>query len=102
MENMFIKAKKHFKKINAVINNAGVLFHKPLLKTTYKEIDLMLDVNIRGTIIGCKLAKKYMKEGIIINAASVAGLPHHGQKDLATYNTTKFGHITQQNLGLLV
>jgi len=93
MENVFIKTKKHFKKIDALVNNAGVLFHKPLEKTNYKEIDLMLNINIRGTIIGCKLAKKYIKKGIIVNAASVAGLPHHGQKEIATYNATKFGII---------
>ncbi len=63
MENVFVKAKKRFRKVDGLINNAGVLFHKPLDKTTFKEIDLMLNVNIRGTIIGCKLAKKHIKKG---------------------------------------
>lgn len=90
MKEAFKLAKRKCKKIDIVINNAGVLFNKPIEKTSYKEIDLTLDTNIRGVITGCKLAKGYMEKGIIINTSSVAGIPGEGHEGLATYHASKF------------
>ncbi len=93
MENVFKQAKKHFDKIDGLVNNAGVLFHKPIEKTSYEEFDLTMNVNVRGTFIGCKLAKQYIKNGVIVNIASVAGLPRRGQKNISAYQASKFAII---------
>tara|TARA_Y100000310_G_scaffold60515_1_gene55853 strand:- start:71 stop:823 length:753 start_codon:yes stop_codon:yes gene_type:complete len=93
-ENVFKKAKKKFGGVDFLINNAGVLFNhpkKPIEKTPSKEFDITMAINLRGTWIGCKLAKRYIKKGIIVNASSVAGVPGHGEKYLSAYNASKFG-----------
>lgn len=93
MENVFKRAIKKFRKVNGIINNAGILLSKPIDKTNYEEFDAIMKVNVRGVFIGCKLAKKYIKEGVIVNAASDVGLPHHGKKNLSAYTASKFAII---------
>ena len=93
MENVFKYAKNKFKKIDGVINNAGILISKPISKTTYKEYDQLMKVNVGGIFTGCKLAEKYMKKGVIVNASSDVGLPHHGKPNLSAYVASKFAII---------
>jgi NAD(P)-dependent dehydrogenase (short-subunit alcohol dehydrogenase family) len=42
---------KHFRRIDALVNNAGIAVFKPILKTTYKEWARVLDVNLSGPFI---------------------------------------------------
>ena len=55
------------------------------------DIDLTLDVNLKGVINGCIAALPLLKEaqGRIVNVASVAGV--FGAPKLAVYCATKFG-----------
>lgn len=91
MENVFLTAKRKFGKIDAVINNAGILISKPIDKTSLDEFDKVFEVNVRGEFIGCKLAKKYMKKGVIVNASSDVGL--YGKPNLSVYSSSKFAII---------
>ncbi len=91
MENVFKKTKQKFKKINAVINNAGILISKPISNIDYKEFDQVFKVNVRGEFIGCKLAEKYIKKGVIVNASSDVGL--FGKPNLTVYSSSKFAII---------
>lgn len=88
METVFRKIKQKFKHIDAVINNAGVLLSKSIDKTSYKDFDFVFNVNVRGEFVGCKLAKKYMAKGVIINASSDVGLM--GKPCLSVYSASKF------------
>lgn len=90
MENVFKKAKKHFKEIHGIVNNAGIIISKKIEKTSYKDFDKVFDVNVRGEFIGCKLAKKYIKKGVIVNTSSDVGLPNHGKRNLSVYSASKF------------
>ncbi len=80
--------------IDILVNNAGVAFYSDLVKSSPKEIDRMIDVNLRGMI---KMTKAFLPqmmkkdESIIINIASGAGKT--GYPGLATYCATKFGVI---------
>ena len=74
-----------------LVNNAGVLEYKDVVDTSVKEIDNMLDVNLRGLIIFTKAAIPKMGKGTIINIASGAGKT--GYPKMAVYCATKFGVI---------
>ena len=56
---------KEFNTIDIWINNAGVNQpDKPIWELTEQEIDLVLDVDLKGAVIGSKLALEYMtKQG---------------------------------------
>ena len=59
------------------INNAGLARHKAVMDYTEEEIDLMLSVNLKGTILGSQAALRSMapaKAGHIINIISTAAL----------------------------
>ncbi len=88
MESVFKKAKKKFGGINAVVNNAGILLSKPIDKTNYEEFEKVMKINVGGEFIGCKLARKYMKKGIIVNASSDVGFK--GKPNLSVYSASKF------------
>jgi NAD(P)-dependent dehydrogenase (short-subunit alcohol dehydrogenase family) len=61
--------------IDIWINNAGIFPTTPMLRMTDDEWDRVLDINLRGTFIGCREAARCMFTGggVIINIASVAG-----------------------------
>ncbi len=64
-----------FGRIDVLINNAGVGTYRPFLESTVKEWDLVLDINLRATYIGCRAVAPIMVEqggGSIINVSSHA------------------------------
>lgn len=71
-ENVFKKALEKFKRIDIVVNNAGVLAED--------NVRLTMMVNAIGVIEGTNLATKYLSKesgghgGVIVNVASTAGL----------------------------
>lgn len=77
--------------VDVLINNAGIMPAGSFLDETDAISDTQIDINLRGVILGCKLALPGMVErgqGHIINVASMAGvLPVPG---LAVYCATKF------------
>lgn len=77
VEKFFAETYKKFGKIDALINNAGIGIFTPFEKRTPEEIDRVMDVNIKGTILCSKHAFNVMKKsgkGSIINIASIYGL----------------------------
>jgi NAD(P)-dependent dehydrogenase (short-subunit alcohol dehydrogenase family) len=64
--------------IDIWVNNAGVYPSIPLLEMTDEDWDRVLDVNLRGTFVGCREAARRMipteRGGVIVNISSVAGL----------------------------
>ena len=77
-------------RIDALVNNAGVVLVKPLEETTWEDYRRVVDVNIGGAFLLCKHVLPVMKRqrsGAIVNLASVSG--HVGQTDHAVYGATK-------------
>ena len=84
--------KQHGNSLYGVINNAGVTFDKPLNYQPDKEIDAMLNVNLRAPIMICKTAMKIFglnQSGVIINISSVVG--ETGNAFQSVYAATKAG-----------
>ncbi len=79
------------KKIDIIINNAGATIYTPFKKRSEKEINLVLNTNVKGTINVCKAyfnlhKKKKLKSCKIINIASIYGVVSpdfriYGKKD---------------------
>ena len=84
--------KQHGDSLYAVINNAGVTYDKPLNFQPDREIDAMLNVNLRTPIMISKTAMKIfglLNEGVIINISSVVG--ESGNAFQSVYAATKAG-----------
>lgn len=64
-----------FGTIDILVNNAGIAAYRPFLESTLKEWDLVMDINLRATYIGCRAVAPLMVEqggGSIINLSSHA------------------------------
>lgn len=80
-----------FGRIDALINNAGVMPLSPLAALKIDEWDRMIDVNIRGVLHGIAAALPVMREqggGHIVNIASVGAWEVPATS--AVYSATKF------------
>ncbi|MBB1078484.1 SDR family oxidoreductase [Limosilactobacillus sp. STM2_1] len=65
-----------FGRIDVWINSAGIMPQSLLAQKKVKDWDMMININIKGTLYGIGAALPYMmkqKSGQIINIASVAG-----------------------------
>jgi NAD(P)-dependent dehydrogenase (short-subunit alcohol dehydrogenase family) len=71
------KTLSRFRKIDILINNAGVDIRKPALEFTEEEWDLIIDTNMKGVFLTTQAVGKFMtrkRQGKIINIASIMGL----------------------------
>ncbi|MEE3805646.1 SDR family oxidoreductase [Lysinibacillus fusiformis] len=88
-------AKEAFGRIDAFINNAGVLSPPSLLADLEEEtFDNVISVNLKGTFLGLKYVLKEMEQqqsGVIVNTSSSAGI--QGQPYLGGYAASKHGVI---------
>lgn len=78
--------------ITVWVNNAGLARHRWIQDYTEAEIDLMLAVNLKGTILGSQAALRAMipgKRGHIINIISTASL--RGIPSETVYCAAKWG-----------
>jgi short-subunit dehydrogenase len=77
--------------VDVLVNNAGIMPTGPFTDESDAISDTQIAVNLRGVILGCKLALPGMMQrgrGHVVNVASMAGvLPVPG---LAVYCATKF------------
>jgi len=83
---------EQFGPISVWVNNAGLARHRWIPDYTEAEIDLMLAVNLKGTILGSQAALKAMiphKRGHIINVISTASL--RGIPSESVYCAAKWG-----------
>ncbi len=78
--------------VSVWVNNAGLARHRWIPDYTETEIDLMLAVNLKGTILGSQAALKAMiphRHGHIINVISTASL--RGIPSETVYCAAKWG-----------
>lgn len=86
------KAERELGPLGVWINNAGLARHKRIVDYTESDIDAMLAVNLKGTIVGSQAALRAMSarcRGHIINIVSTAGL--RGIPTETVYCAAKWG-----------
>jgi 3-oxoacyl-[acyl-carrier protein] reductase len=52
-----------FGRLDVLVNNAGTAIPKKFEETTLEELDRLIDINIRGTLVATQAVLKYMKSG---------------------------------------
>ncbi len=78
---------EHFGRLNILVNNAGVVEAVTTQRVAFPELEpewwmRMLDINLRGVLLGTQRAIAVMREaggGVIVNVSSMAGMgvgPH--------------------------
>lgn len=72
VERLFQQTMRHFGRIDALINNAGISHNKSLEYLTLEEWNRVIGVNLTGTFLCAKHASPHLKNtgGSIINIAS--------------------------------
>jgi NAD(P)-dependent dehydrogenase (short-subunit alcohol dehydrogenase family) len=83
---------ERYKKLDVLVNNAGVALAKDIEHTTLEEWRWLMSINLEGVFLGTKHAIQTMKangSGSIVNLSSIEGLV--GDPNLAAYNASKGG-----------
>jgi NAD(P)-dependent dehydrogenase (short-subunit alcohol dehydrogenase family) len=90
-----------FGRVDAVLNVAGIGGPEAIHELTMAEFDKVMDVNLRGVLLGMKYGIRAMLKsggGAIINWSSVGGL-NASTFATATYSATKAGVIAVTKAG---
>lgn len=80
-----------YKKIDILINNAGISANKSIDDTTSEEFEKIMDLNVNGMFNMTKTVVPYMKEqkeGVILNTSSMVSI--YGQPSGVGYPASKF------------
>lgn len=83
-----------FGRIDILLNSAGVAGGGPVHMIAVEEWDRVIDVNLKGSFLGCRAVLPQMleqKSGSIINVASVEGI--EGFEGGSAYNASKGGVV---------
>lgn len=89
IETLFAAAKKHFGKVDVLVNNAGVFAFTPLEMITEEEIDRQFSTNVKGLLLATKAAQPLFpaEGGSVINIGSVVS--ESTPPNSAIYTATK-------------
>lgn len=81
---------RQHRRIDVLVNNAGIYLIKPIAETTYEELEDILAVNVRGVFLGMKHIAPAMarrRTGSIVNLSSMDGIV--ASEGLAAYSASK-------------
>jgi len=95
IDNLISTTLAEFKKLDIMINNAGILADARLVNMTMEEWERVININLKGVFLGGQAAAKAMIEqghgGVILNTSSVVGL--YGNFGQSNYVASKAGVI---------
>ncbi|MAI79318.1 MAG: short-chain dehydrogenase [Deltaproteobacteria bacterium] len=89
----------HFGQVDIVVNNAGILRDKSFVKLTPQELEIVIDVHLKGAFFVSQPAFRAMKErnyGRFVHTASAAGL--FGNFGQTNYGAAKMGLVGLSNV----
>jgi NAD(P)-dependent dehydrogenase (short-subunit alcohol dehydrogenase family) len=98
-ENIVKTAVDAYGKVDIVINNAGILRDKSFAKMSWEDLDLVLDVHLKGAFYVSQPAFKVMKEngyGRFVFTSSNSGV--FGNFGQANYGAAKMGLVGLSNV----
>jgi NAD(P)-dependent dehydrogenase (short-subunit alcohol dehydrogenase family) len=96
VEAMLAAAVETFGRVDAVLNVAGIGAHSPLAETTVEDYERVMDVNLKGVMLGTKHALLTMVPtggGTILNWSSTGGM-NGSRLPTAVYSAAKAGVIS--------
>lgn len=85
---------QRFRRVDCLVNNAGVLEVGPLVRLRVADVERMVAVNLTGPLLVSRAVLPAMlrrRRGAIVNVASLLG--KFGAGDYVTYCATKFGVV---------
>ncbi|MGX5218011.1 MULTISPECIES: SDR family oxidoreductase [Pseudomonas] len=83
--------RSHEKRLDVLINNAGMIIPGNIEECSLEQFQLHLDVNLKSAFLGCKLSLPLMQQhgGSIINMSSITAIV--GEQDAIGYSASKAG-----------
>lgn len=93
VNSLFDNVTKEFGGVDVIVNNAGIIKDNVIWKMPVEDFDKVVDINLKGTWLMCKVAGTLMREqkkGRIINISSRAWLGNRGQSN---YSASKAGVV---------
>ena len=94
VQDMFKKIKKHFGRLDVLVNNAGITIDRLFLRMSEDDFNQVIDTNLKGAFLCNKEAARMMmkqRSGAIISLASVVG--EIGNIGQVNYAASKAGII---------
>ncbi len=101
-----------FGRVDAWVNNAGILRDRTLLNLSDDDFDRVIDVHLRGTFLCTQVAARAMKlqgqGGRIINTSSLSGLvgnfgqANYGAAKAGIYGLTRVAALELERFGIAV
>lgn len=91
-QNVIVKTQAAFGKVNALVNNAGIVFFGGITKSELADFKKTIDVNLYGVFLGMHFAAPAIDQaggGVIVNVSSTAGL--QGYAGISAYVASKWG-----------
>lgn len=95
VEKMINEIISKYKRIDVLVNNAGIVYDVPLFERSIEQWDKTLKVNLFGTYICSKLASQEMlknKGGVIVNVSSTNAINSFSPEAI-DYDASKAGII---------
>lgn len=94
VQNFAAEVFSRYRRVDALVNNAGVSLIVPAEQTAVRDYRHVLEVNLVAPFLLAKVFGEAMltaRSGVIVNVASIAGLTGIG--DRAAYNASKHGLV---------